>query len=87
MNELEKSDPGIWEGFLNGHWVVNKCSVPFSALGVDKTLEHENGRMNVQGGLTGITLNGQQEQDFFRSCKIAMHSSNNWKMFIWNNFN
>ena len=65
MNELETSDPLIWNEFLQGNWVVNRSAIPFSTLGDDEALEHENKRLKMQGGLTGITLNEAARIKFF----------------------
>lgn len=40
---------------MKENWVVNKFNVPFCALGLDETLEHENKQMKVLIGLVNIT--------------------------------
>ena len=50
---------------MQGNWVVNRSGIPFSTLGADEALEHENKRMKMQGGLTGITLNESVRIKFF----------------------
>lgn len=44
--------------------MVNRSAVPFSTLGADEALEHENKRLKMQG-LTGITLNEEARIRFF----------------------
>ena len=39
---------------MNGYFAVNKTSVPFTAIGTDDTIEHENRTMKVLGGIKGI---------------------------------
>ena len=39
---------------MNGYFSINKASVPFTAIGADHTVEHENRTMKVLGGIKGI---------------------------------
>ena len=36
---------------------VNKITIPYSAIGADHAIEHENRAMKVLGGIKGITNN------------------------------
>ena len=66
MQKLPKSDPEIYQEFLNGNWVVNKNEdVAFCALGADHALEQINRSMKVSEGLVGITLNPNARTKFF----------------------
>ena len=53
MTKLETSDPETSQ-FLRETLSVNKTSIPFSAIGPDHAIEHENRAMKVQGGIKGI---------------------------------
>ena len=53
MCELQISDPQTWS-FLQRNFVVNKTHIPFSAIGTDHAIEHENRVMKVIGGIKGI---------------------------------
>ena len=55
MNELKEKDSDTWEFFMNGYFSINKTSVPFTAIGADHAIEHENRTMKVLGGVKGIT--------------------------------
>lgn len=50
---------------MQGNWVVSRSAIPFSTLGADEALEHENKRLKMQGGLTEITLNEAARISFF----------------------
>ena len=54
MYEYEMKDSETWEFFMNGYFSVNKTSVPFTAIGADHAIEHENRPMKVLGGIKGI---------------------------------
>ena len=54
MYELKVKDSETWEFFMNGYFSVNKTSVPFTAIGADHAIEHENRPMKVLGGIKGI---------------------------------
>ena len=54
MNELKEKDSDTWEFFMNGYFSINKTSVPFTAIGADHAIEHENRTMKVLGGIKGI---------------------------------
>ena len=53
MSSLKVSDPEAWT-FLQDNMSVNKTHIPFSAIGPDHAIEHENRAMKVQGGIKGI---------------------------------
>ena len=57
MFALESESPNVWEFFKQGNFSVNKTSIPFSAIGADHAIEHENRAMKVLGGITGIANN------------------------------
>ena len=57
MFALEIESPNVWEFFKQGNFSVNKTSIPFSAIGADHAIEHENQAMKVLGGITGIANN------------------------------
>lgn len=80
--EIKENDNELWEDFQKGNWVANRSSIPFCALGADEALEHENRRMKVLGGLTGITQNPQALNRFFLiSPELARISSEAKEMF------
>ena len=54
MYKLKDEDADIWEFFMNGYFSINKTSVPFTAIGADHAIEHENRTMKVLGGIKGI---------------------------------
>ena len=39
---------------MNGYFSINKASVPFTAIGADHAVEHENRTMKVLCGIKGI---------------------------------
>ena len=45
------------EFFMTGDFSVNKTSVPFTAIGADHAIEHENRTMKVLHGIKGIVNN------------------------------
>ncbi len=55
MFALEEQDPELWEYFKQGNFSVNKTRIPFSAIGADHGIEHENRTMKVMGGIKRIT--------------------------------
>ncbi|CAG9761449.1 unnamed protein product [Ceutorhynchus assimilis] len=65
MESLESEDPKIWERFMDGNWVVNRSSVPFCDLCADETLEQQNRKLKIHGGLVGITLNENARNRLF----------------------
>ena len=42
---------------MTGDFSVNKTSVPFTAIGADHAIEHENRTMKVLHGIKGIVNN------------------------------
>ena len=56
MHELKKTDPDIWQEFVNGDFSVNTSNnVPFTRIGVDQAMEHLNKCTKGQDGICGIT--------------------------------
>ena len=53
MSSLKVSDVEEWT-FLQDNMSVNKTHIPFSAIGPDHPIEHENRAMKVRGGIKGI---------------------------------
>ena len=53
MYDLKANDPEMWS-FLQQNVSVNKNRIPFSAIGPDHAIEHENRAMKVLGGVKGI---------------------------------
>ena len=53
MYELETINPTSWS-FLRKNFTVNKTRIPFSAIGPDHAIEHENRALKVIGGIKGI---------------------------------
>ena len=51
--------------FSEGDFSVNKTVIPFSAIGVDHTIEQENRAIKVLGGLTGIANNWKAPHEYF----------------------
>ena len=64
MYALKSNDVKTWQ-FLSGHFSVNKSHVPFCALGTDHALEQENKKMEVIGGISGITNKQNTLQNYF----------------------
>ena len=58
MYALKDENPVTWKFFEDGNFTVNKSDVPFSAIGVDHGIEHENRAMKVNGGIIGIANKG-----------------------------
>ena len=57
MYELKEKESQTWEFFMTGNFSVNKTSVPFTAIGADHAIEHENRTMKVLHGIKGIVNN------------------------------
>lgn len=56
MQDLESTEPEIWQEFVNGDFTVNSSNtVPFTRIGVDHAMEHLNKCTKGQGGISGIT--------------------------------
>ena len=51
--------------FSEGDFSVNKTLIPFSAIGVDHTIEQENRAIKVLGGITGIANNRKALHEYF----------------------
>ena len=54
MNNLQRTDPEMWQTFKSGNLCVKKGPIPFRSLGVDHALEQENRTMKIMGGLRGL---------------------------------
>ena len=67
MYALKGNHPEVWEFFLKGNFSVNKTNVPFSAIGADHGIEHENRAMKVMGGIRGLAYDPQALERFFFS--------------------
>ena len=65
MRALEERDPNIWQFFLNGHFSVPLNHIPGTAKGVDHAGEQESKKLNIQGGLVGITRRENSKNKFF----------------------
>ena len=65
MRSIQNSDPDTWLEFEGGNFAVNKTSIPFCFIGSDQAIEHVNRPLNVQGGLSGITLTDNARNRFF----------------------
>lgn len=58
MQELETVDPKTWTEFVSGNFTVNtSSSMPFTRIGVDHAMEHQNKVTKGKGGISGITSN------------------------------
>ena len=44
---------------------MNKTNVPFSTIGADHGIEHENRAMKVMGGIRGLAYDPQALERFF----------------------
>jgi len=55
----------VYEEFVAGNFTVNKNQIPFSAVGVDRHIEHINKIMKMTGGIIGITQNAGARDRFF----------------------
>ena len=62
MYEVKEKDCGAEDLSSNGYFSVNKTSVPFTAIGADQAIVHENRSMKVLGGIKGIA-NGMKKLD------------------------
>ena len=51
--------------FSEDDFSVNKTLIPFSAIGVDHTIEQENRAIKVLGGITGIANNWKALHKYF----------------------
>ena len=65
MYALKGNHPEVWEFFLKGNFSVNKANVPFSAIGADHGIEHENRAMKVMGGIRGLAYDPQALERLF----------------------
>jgi len=65
MQQLEKTDPSIWQEFMAGNFCVKKSAIAFSSIGVDHAIEHVNRSMKVMGGIRGITQKPAALSRFF----------------------
>ena len=68
MEQLEITDPNIFNEFCKGNFCVKKNNIPFVSIGPDHAIEHVNKLMKIQGGLKGIT---QQHSAILRWFLIA----------------
>ena len=57
MNDLQRSNPEIWESLKSGDFVVNKSGIPFCSLFTDQALEQEIKNLKRNGGIVGISQN------------------------------
>ena len=57
MYELKEKGNRMWEFLNKGNFSVNKCELPFNAIGADHGIEQENHTLKVLGGVTGILIN------------------------------
>ncbi|CAG9761624.1 unnamed protein product [Ceutorhynchus assimilis] len=57
MAFVRKHHPEIWQEFVSGNFSVSKSDIPFTAIGPDHAIEHENRKLKVSGGIVGITKN------------------------------
>ena len=57
MVGLEKSDPALWNDFMNGLSACQNTPIPFTAHGYDQAGEHVNRELKVDGGLIGVSNN------------------------------
>lgn len=58
MQEIQTTDPMIWQEFVNGDFTVNTSNtIPFTRIAVDQAMEHQNKSTKGQGGISGITSN------------------------------
>ena len=55
----------IWNRFVEGECSVNKSNVPFSLIGADHALEHENRAVKVLGGIKGIANSQKLLDEYF----------------------
>ena len=50
---------------MNGYFSVSKTSVPFTAIGGDHAIEHENRTMKVLGGIKGVANDINKPEKYF----------------------
>ena len=74
MYELKEKDYETWELFMNGYFSVNKTPVPFTAIGADHGIEHENRTMKVLGGIKGIANDINKLDKYFTIAPEINHT-------------
>ena len=62
---LKKKDSEPWEFFMNGYFFINKTSVPFTAIGANYAVKHENRTMKVLGGIKGVASDINKLDKYF----------------------
>ena len=81
MSSLKVSDPEAWT-FLQDNMSVNKTHIPFSAIGPDHAIEHENRAMKVQGGIKGIAnYESSLDKHFLILPEMNQLNTTFWDMF------
>ena len=65
MFSLKETDPCIWNYFDKGYFCVYKSTVPHSAIGADRVIEHGNRSMKVLRGIKGIANNRLALEQYF----------------------
>ena len=59
MKQLQHTAPEVYQGFLNGDFVVKEINRTFNQVPDDQALEHINKLAKVSGGLVGISQNDE----------------------------
>ena len=65
MQEAEKRHPSLWREFMKGNFCVTKGLAGFTSIAPDHGIEQENRRLNVMGGIIGITQNEKALEKLF----------------------
>lgn len=59
------NNPEIWNELKNGNFCVSKSNIPFTSIGPDHAVEHENKVLKSVGGIVGITQKETALDRFF----------------------
>ena len=79
---IEERAPVVYEGFLNGGFVVKETNHKFNQLPDDQALEHINKLGKVAGGLVGITRTDSARDRWSLIYNERMHiAKSTWTMF------
>ena len=79
MQDLQRTDPVIWEAFSRGEFSVQKTPIPYTALGMDHAGEQVNKTIKIEGGLTGVSRNENARTRYFLTAPIISKIASNFK--------
>ena len=84
MFALKTNNPNTWNFFQNGHFSVDKSSVPFSALDKDHALEQEYKKMKILCGIIGIANKLNHTEQPFHCSPILRNIVNRFYQLFCN---